>query len=184
MLHPRVTIVVRMALVVLLVAGATLPVRAQDAQDAQIALEFDDLKSEAEEGRTIAQTYLAFRYLHGVGIPKDEARAVYWFEKAAAAGDPAAAFNLARLLKEGRVVLANPARALELFKIAVREGVPGARVELGEMLLTASGAERDFGQAAQLFREAALLGNANAAFNLGVMHARGWGVTKDAATSP
>jgi TPR repeat protein len=178
MLHRRYSVPVWVALVVMLIAGPAGPVRAQDAQ---IALEFDELKRQAEEGRTIAQTYLAFRFLHGVGIPKDEAKAVYWFEKAAAAGDPASAFNLARLVKEGRVVLADPARALELFRIAVREGVPGARVELGEMLLTATGPERDFSEAAILFREAALLGNANAAFNLGVMHARGWGVAKNPA---
>lgn len=177
MVHRRYSELVWVVLM-LLFAGAAAPVRSQDAQ---IALEFEELKRQAGEGRTIAQTYLAFRFLHGVGIPKDEAKAVYWFEKAAASGDPAAAFNLARLLKEGRVVVANPARALELFKIAVREGVPGSRVELGEMLLTATGPERDFGEAALLFREAALLGNATAAYNLGVMHARGWGVAKDPA---
>lgn len=167
-----------MALGVLLFLG---PFLRAGAQDGLIAREFEELKREAEEGRTVAQIYLALRHLHGVGFPKDEARAVYWFERAAAAGDAGAAFNLARLLKEGRVVVANPARALELFRIAAREGVPGSRVELGEMLLTASGPERDFGEAAQLFRDAALTGNATAAFNLGVMHARGWGVAKDAA---
>jgi len=169
---------VRFAVMSLLLCGPVLRVCAQDAQ---VASEFEELRREAEAGRTVAQAYLALRYLHGVGFPKDEARAVYWFEKAAAAGDASAAYNLARLLKEGRVVLANPARALELFRIAVDRGVPGARVELGEMLLTATGPERNFEEAATLFREAALLGNATAAYNLGVLHARGWGVAKDPA---
>jgi TPR repeat protein len=147
----------------------------------EMAQEFGELLKEAQAGRTNAQYYLALRYLHGVGQPKDETSAVFWFEKAAAGGDPAAAFNLARLHKEGRVMLADPTRALRLLRYAVKERVPGANVELGEMLLTGSGADRDFAEAAELFQEAAMLGSAPAAFNLGVMHARGWGVAQDPA---
>lgn len=168
----------RLLLVALGIAAfALVPARA----NGDLAQEFEALTKEAEAGRTSSQYYLALRYLHGVGFPKDEAKAVEWFEKAAAGGDAASAFNLARLCKEGRVVPADPARAVRLFRVAVGEGVPGARVELGEMLLTGSGAARDFSEAATLFREAALTGNAAAAFNLGVMYARGWGVIQDAA---
>jgi TPR repeat protein len=147
----------------------------------EMAQEFGELLKEAEAGRTTAQYYLALRFLHGVGQPKDETSAVFWFEKAAAGGDAAAAFNLARLHKEGRVMLADPTRALHLLRYAVEERVPGANMELGEMLLTGSGTERAFAEAAELFHEAATLGNASAAFNLGVMHARGWGVAQDPA---
>lgn len=145
----------------------------------ELAQEFRELTKEAEAGRTHAQYYLALRYLHGVGLPKDEASAVAWFEKAAAGGDAGAAFNLARLFKEGRVVAPDPARAVRLFRLAVRERIPGAGVELGEMLMTGSGTARDYSEAAGLFREAAVLGNPIAAFNLGVMYARGWGLPQD-----
>jgi TPR repeat protein len=53
-----------------------------------------ELKSKAEDGDVQAQLVLAKAYDLGEGVPKDEEKAVQWWEKAAEQGDVTAEGNL------------------------------------------------------------------------------------------
>jgi TPR repeat protein len=55
----------------------------------------------AEAGEARAQRLLAFRYLHGRGVPRDPALALGWMRQAAAQGFPLALLSLAEMLEAG-----------------------------------------------------------------------------------
>ena len=52
------------------------------------------LQREAQEGDPDAQYELAYRYENGLGVPKDETRALNLYQQAADQGHPAAQVNL------------------------------------------------------------------------------------------
>jgi len=47
---------------------------------------------------------LGYCYFYGQGVPKDEAKAVYWYRRAAKAGDNKAQYNLALCYAAGEGV--------------------------------------------------------------------------------
>jgi len=53
-----------------------------------------ELKSKAESGDVLAQSTLGNAYHLGKGVPKDEAEAIRWWQKAAEKGDLGAQMNL------------------------------------------------------------------------------------------
>ncbi len=63
----------------------------------------ETLQAAAEAGDAEAQYRLGLRYLHGEGIPADEAWAITWLRRAAAAGQEKAAQELARLYQRNGV---------------------------------------------------------------------------------
>jgi len=54
----------------------------------------------AEQGYSLAQEKLASYYLHGLGVDKDELKAIEWFTKAAEQGNLSARHQLGQLQKE------------------------------------------------------------------------------------
>jgi len=50
----------------------------------------------ADAGNAKAQNYLGLLYDNGYGVPRDDARAVAWYRKAAEQGNAAAQYNLGR----------------------------------------------------------------------------------------
>src|SRR5690606_26341015 len=59
------------------------------------ATEFRMYDEAAHGGNTLAAYNLGVAYRDGLGTDTDVGKALYWFEKAAAAGDDTAAFNIA-----------------------------------------------------------------------------------------
>ncbi|WP_429123132.1 tetratricopeptide repeat protein [Ensifer sp. 4252] len=85
-----------------------------------------------------------------------------WFERATLAGDDVAAFNLAVILDEGKLVPEDNARAARFYRLAVERGNVDAMVNLGLMLETGEGVTRDLPAARAVFRKAAAEGDAYA----------------------
>ncbi|WP_343215814.1 tetratricopeptide repeat protein [Ensifer sp. M14] len=85
-----------------------------------------------------------------------------WFERASLAGDDVAAFNLAVILDEGRLVPEDNAEADRFYRLAVERGNADAMVNLGLMLETGEGVARDLPAARAVFRKAAAEGDAYA----------------------
>jgi tetratricopeptide (TPR) repeat protein len=69
--------------------------------------------------------------LVGRGVPKDASQAAALFQKAAAAGNPEAAFWLGVLYFEGRGVGADRAQSLHWFQVGAKGGSPNAMLRLG-----------------------------------------------------
>src|SRR5262245_4715851 len=92
---------------------------------------------------------------------------------AAAKGDPAAEFEVAIRLAEGRGTPQNFAAAAEWFERAAKQGLPPAQFRLGGLYEKGMGVKKDLDAARRLYLAAAQAGNAKAMYNLAVLYAEG-----------
>ena len=81
-----------------------------------------ELKSKAEDGDVQAQLALAKAYDLGEGVPKDEEKAVLWWEKAAEHGNVSAQVSLGGVYSLGAGVPKNYAAAVRWWKKAAEQG--------------------------------------------------------------
>ena len=129
----------------------------------------------AEAGVEAAKKALADQLRDGIGGPRDRRAAIGWYE-AAAAGDPWAAYELARLLEEGPGVSgdggsADPGRARDLYAAAAASRIVPAKQALADMLREGRGGAADPLAAARWYRAAAEAGEPWAAYELGRLYA-------------
>jgi len=139
------------------------------------------LQVDAERGSVKQQLELGSAYFAGRGVPQDEKRAAYWFEKAANAGDPGAQAQIGYFYEAGIGVSRDPAKAARWFERAVAGGLISAKVNLGVAYLLGEGVKQDTSMAQDLFRRAFAQGNGMAACYLGEMYSLGTGVERDEA---
>jgi localization factor PodJL len=92
---------------------------------------------------------------------------------AATAGDPAAAFEVANRLADGRGVPQNFSQAAVWYERAAKGGLAPALFRLGALYEKGNGVAKDLHEARRLYVAAAQKGNSNAMHNLGVLHAEG-----------
>ena len=98
---------------------------------------------------------------------------------AAAAGDPAAQFELASRLADGRTMTRDPHAAFLWFDRAAAQGLAPAQYRLGSFYEKGVGVARDTQLATAWYKKAAEAGNARAMHNLAVLIAEGAGVKPD-----
>lgn len=110
---------------------------------------------------------LALAYENGTGVPRDQARAVAWYRKAANLGHPAALNNLGCLYDTGNGVAADRARALANWQAAAELGNAYAQCSLGFACETGNGVPQDHQQALAWYRRSAEGGCGSAHANLG-----------------
>jgi localization factor PodJL len=99
--------------------------------------------------------------------------------EAAAAGDPAAQFELAARLAEGRNLTRDPHAAGQWFERAAAQGLAPAQYRLGSLYEKGLGVTRDAPLAKAWYKKAAEAGNARAMHNLAVLIAEGAGIKPD-----
>jgi len=143
------------------------------------AADISRIESRAEHGAVAQEMELGAAYLAGNGVPRDEKKAAYWYQKAANAGDPKAQQEIGYFYQTGVGVDRDPGRAVQWYERAVAGGLNGAKVNLAVAYLLGLGVRKDPEFAIQLFREAAQKGNGAAACYLGDMYYFGMGVSKD-----
>lgn len=143
--------------------------------------EFAVLLKKVEAGDAEAQFKLGRRYAKGEGVPKDTAKAVEWYQKAAMQGNAKAQTNLGVMYAEGEGVPKDAAKAVEWYQKAAAQGEAYAQNNLGVMYSRGEGVPEDSAKAVEWFQKAAEQGDAAAQSSLGLRHARGDGVPKDAA---
>jgi localization factor PodJL len=97
---------------------------------------------------------------------------------AAAAGDPAAQFELASRLADGRAMTRDPHAAFLWFDRAAAQGLVPAQYRLGGLYEKGVGVARDAPLAQAWYKKAADAGNARAMHNLAVLIAEGTGGIK------
>ena len=103
--------------------------------------------------------------------------------EAAAAGDPAAQFEVASRYAEERGVGRDPARALAWYECPAAAGLTPAQFRLGSLHEEGLGTQRNFGKAVEWYRRAAEAGNAKAMHNLAVLLAGGASGSSDLAAA-
>jgi localization factor PodJL len=92
---------------------------------------------------------------------------------AAAAGDPAAAYEVGTRFAEGRGVALNFEEAARWLERAANQGLAPAQYRLGSLYEKGHGVKRDVEAARKLYIAAADQGNAKAMHNLAVLYAEG-----------
>lgn len=140
---------------------------------------FAETKRKAEAGDAYAQDNLGVMYVKGEGVPKDEAKAIEWYQKAAAQGNADAQFKLGMRYFSGVGVPKDEAKSVEWFQKAAAQGHANAQFNLGVRYAFGEGVPRDEAKAKEWYQKAASQGQVDAQFNLGLMLFRGDNVGKD-----
>jgi len=121
------------------------------------------------------QATLGLCYQTGVGVKRDNARAVEWYKKAAAKGHAGAQNNLGMMYDQSIGVPRDSAKARELYVSAANAGLADAEFNVG--LDFAS--EKNFEDARKWYQKAADQGHLRALNNLGNIYLLGRGVPVD-----
>jgi uncharacterized protein len=136
----------------------------------------------ADKGSTTAMVELGVLLATGSGVPKDEAQARQLFERAAEAGNPRGATNLAALA-EGGGAPADPARSRALLARAAETNSPEAQYQLGLMTAEGIGGPKDDVTARALFERAAAQGHPGALERMGAFAQSGRGGPQDTSAA-
>ena len=138
------------------------------------------LQNAAERGHVQAQNRLAICYGKGhLGVPKDEKRAIIWYEKAAEQNYPAAQYNLGIKLYQGIGLEKDETKSVYWYQRASEKGSVEAQFNLGVCYDKGEGVVSDIQTAVKWYEKSALQDNMYAQHNLGICYINGRGVTKD-----
>ncbi len=119
-------------------------------------------KKKAEAGDAGAQFILGGMYIRGEGAPKDAAKAVEWYEKAAAQGNNRAQLFLGLMYDQGDGVPKDASKAVEWYQKAAAQGDADAQFMLGLADEIGEGVSRDLVRAYAWHNLAAAQGHEDA----------------------
>ncbi|PKY28235.1 HCP-like protein [Rhizophagus irregularis] len=136
-----------------------------------------DLTKEKE--KLVELNNLGFCYQYGMGIIKDEKKAIEWYLKAANGGNLEAQFNLGICYQYGIGVDEDSKKAFIWYYKSAKEEYSPAQNMLGNCYQDEIGTENDLEKAVYWYKKAAENGNKFAQYNLGNCYDDGEGVEKD-----
>jgi TPR repeat protein len=136
----------------------------------------------ADKGSTTAMVELGVLLATGAGVAKDEAQARKLFERAATAGNPRGATNLAAL-SDGGGAPSDPAQARATLARAAETNSVEAQYQLGLMMADGVGGPQDDVGARALFEKAAAQNHAGALERMGAFAQSGRGGPKDTSAA-
>jgi len=110
-----------------------------------------------------------------VGVAKNEAEAVRWYQLAADRGDPDAQYYLGLCYEEGRGIPANKQKAFELFYKSAARGRARAQYRVG----WAYAESKNWGEASKWIQKAVDQGYSSAQYTMGISYLKGRGVPKN-----
>jgi len=139
-----------------------------------------ELIRNAKVGNANAQYNLGVAYSLGDGVPKDETKAIEWFQKAADQKVPQALFQLGLKYLLGRSVQKDETKGFVMIRQASELGVAEAQHTLGTYYSHGEGGlPKDPVKGTEWLQKAAAQGIADAQVALGVNYATGQGVNRD-----
>ena len=140
------------------------------------------LKALAENGYAPAQFRLGLLYQLGVGVPHDQRRAVYWFDKAARQDEVGAQYGLAEAYRRGEGVPVTPELAFEWFHRLAKRGYAPAQYQVALAYAEWLGVAREDSAAVLWLQRAGAGGHLDAARRLAQVYRNGeFGVPRDPA---
>jgi len=140
---------------------------------------FENTKAKAEQGNPSSQCALGEIYSHGfLGVTKNDAEAVKWFQKAAEQGDAEAEDDLGICYRDGLGIPKDAVEAVRWFRKAAEQGFDRAQHNLAYCYNFGIGVT-NLVEAVKWYRKAAEQGVAAAQCNLGNCYFRGDGVPED-----
>jgi TPR repeat protein len=133
----------------------------------------------AQLGVPAALTNLGYMYSKGLGVQKDNIRAVHCYKRAAKYGDVAAYYNLAKAYQLGRGISLNNYDAHSYYVKAAENGYLSAQNELGMQYSKGAGVPMDCATAAEWLAKAARQDFSAAQNNLGLIYIKGFGIEQN-----
>jgi len=149
------------------------------ASNRQLPEAISAYRKAADRGSTSAMVELGVLLATGSGVAKDEAEARKLFERAAAAGNPRGALNLAALSESGGAA-SDPVKARVLLSRAAETNSAEAQYQLGLMIADGIGGPKDDVAARALFEKAAAQDHPGALERMGAFAQNGRGGPRDA----
>ena len=120
----------------------------------------------ADRGDDWAQYNVGVIYQHGRGVPKDEVRAVYWYNKAAVRGNVTAQQGLYRMYRSGTGAPKDDVKATYWLRKAADGGQVDAQFLLADKYDKGEDVPKSSSEAAYWWRKAAEQGHALAQYEL------------------
>ncbi|MCW8131077.1 MAG: SEL1-like repeat protein [Planctomycetota bacterium] len=133
------------------------------------------LEESARAGESTAMWALGYASENGLGVPKDEAKAREWYEKAARLGSREGMEMLGKSLYRAKEY----ADAFGWLLKAAEAGKETSMTFVGYALVAGEGVPKDLARGIEWYRKAADAGETVAARNLGNLYLNGQGVPKD-----
>ena len=127
----------------------------------------------AEAGHDDAQAELAYLYMTGIGVPRSDEAAAYWYQRGAINGSHFARLALGAMYAVGRGVPQSDEAAVYWFAQANQQRF------VADVYACGFGVEQDLPLARKLYQELAEKGDPDAQFQLGTMHSNACGVPLD-----
>jgi hypothetical protein len=146
------------------------------AVSAPVSADVRALALKADQGAPGAELLLGLKYADGDGVPKNDAEAAKWLQRAADKGQALAQYRLGTLYEKGLGLPLDLKVAADWYAKAAEAGNVKAMHNLAVAYANGIGRETNYTEAARWFRAAADRGMADSQFNLAVLHERGLGV--------
>ncbi|WP_187829917.1 tetratricopeptide repeat protein [Siccirubricoccus phaeus] len=137
------------------------------------------VEAAARYGIARAQTRWGQMLLDGLGVPQDEAAALFWFKSAAAAGEPEGMNMLGRCYELGRATPVDHAAAVACFRRSAEAGFDWGQYNYANMLLRGDGVAPDRAAALRWYRAAAAQGHAKSINMVARYMEEGWDMPRD-----
>jgi uncharacterized protein len=135
-----------------------------------------DAHRSSQNYTALAQHKIGAMYLRGMGVPRDNAEAMRWFQKAAVQGNAAAQNDIGVLYENGWSVARDYSEAMRWFRMAAAQEFALAQNNIGVIIANGSDVTKDCPIAKQWLERAAAAGDEQARTNLrnGVSGACSW----------
>lgn len=124
----------------------------------------------AEQGAPWSQNLLGEIYYGGLGVSKDDDKALLWFRKAAEGGNIYGMLNIGNMYLRGEGTDKDDKAALSWLRRSAEMGLSKAQAQLGEMCRKGIGVEKNIIEAKKWLQKAADQGNAEAQAKLGFLY--------------
>ncbi len=133
----------------------------------------------ANEENDNAAYLMGIAYQKGLGVEKNDEKAVEWLNKSADKNNPLALHSLGLMYADGQIVNKDDKKAVELLQKAAEKCNVFSMYYMGLMLKTGRGIEKDDKQSAAWFKKAAQKGHSKSMYVLGSLYEKGIGIQKD-----
>ena len=131
------------------------------------------LTAAAEQGNVQAMLALGSYAEQGVNMPRSYVKAMFWYEKAAAAGRPEGYYNVGICHEIGMGSTGDMAKAIQNYETAASLGLPLAMYRLSSIYISGNGAPKDVPKGLAWLEKAAAAGMPVAANDLGIIYLSG-----------
>ena len=132
-----------------------------------------------ELGNNKAANNIGCMYLGGLGVNKDNVKAIEWYEKAANLGNVVAMTNLGMMYREGEGVAQDYLKSKQWYEKAADLGNAYAMDTLGDFYRDGLGVEQNYLKAKEWYEKAVDLDNADAMGHIGNLYYNGQGVQQN-----